>query len=122
MFYHYSQNNSGGSFDFNKEEGITHHVVIEADNAHDADSIAENIGLYFDGCAEGMDCECCGDRWCSAYGKGDDVPKVYDHILGENFKEKWVSKWMEDGYECVVHFKDGTKKWYAADYSFTEEN
>lgn len=122
MFYHYSQNNSGGSFDFNKQKGITNHVVIEADNANEADSIAENIGLYFNGCDEGMDCACCGDRWYNAYGEGDDVPKVYSYILGvRNKKERGIG-WMKDGYECVVHFKDGTKKWYAADYSFTEEN
>ena len=49
MFYHYSQNNSGGSFDFDQEEGITHHVVIEAESAYLADRRAESIGLYFGG-------------------------------------------------------------------------
>ena len=78
MFYHYSQNNSGGSFDFDKEKGITHHVVIEAESASLADRRAESIGLYFDG--EG-DCPCCGNRWSEAY-EGTDVPSVYDLPLG----------------------------------------
>lgn len=41
MFYHYSQNNSGGSFHFDKAAGITVHVVVEADSAQEADTIAE---------------------------------------------------------------------------------
>lgn len=24
---------------------------------------AQGIGIYFDGCADNKDCECCGDRW-----------------------------------------------------------
>lgn len=44
MFYHYSQNNSGGIFDFDRENGITHHVVIEAESASLADRRAESIG------------------------------------------------------------------------------
>ena len=117
MFYHYSQNNSGGSFDFDKENGITHHVVIEADSNSESNKKAQEIGLYFDGCAEGMDCECCGDRWY-ALGTwreedGDAEPSLYGSVLGIKTNDGWG--WMEDGHETVVHFKDGTKKWYGSD-------
>ena len=29
--------------------------------------LAEDIGLYFDGVEQGMDCSCCGDRWYRAW-------------------------------------------------------
>jgi len=122
MFYHYSQNNSGGSFIFNEDSGITNHVVIEADSASEANKMAEEIGIYFNGCDSGLDCECCGDRWDSVYGEGDKVPMVYNKILGEKFVDKWPNRaWMPEGYETVVHFKDGTKKWYGVDCTFTKE-
>lgn len=57
----YDQNNSGGSFDLN--ENISHRVVIEAESSYEASEIAESLGIYFNGCNEGMDCPCCGDRW-----------------------------------------------------------
>lgn len=111
MFYHYSQNNSGGSFDFDKEVGITHHVVIEAESAVTANRKAEGIGLYFDG--DG-DCPCCGNRWHEAYGEGTQEPSVYDRALGVEYK-KHRGGWMKEGYETVVHFANGSKKWYGAD-------
>ena len=112
MFYHYSQNNSGGSFDFDKKAGITHHVVIEAESASLADRRAESIGLYFDG--EG-DCPCCGNRWSEAdCNEGTEVPSVYDRPLGVVLKDHWGG-WMKEGYETVVHFADGSMKWYGVD-------
>lgn len=60
-FYKFSQNNSGGSF--NVDEKVCHRLLIEANTASEACSIAENFGVYFDGCEKGMDCDCCGDRW-----------------------------------------------------------
>ena len=111
MFYHYSQNNSGGSFDFDKKAGITHHVVIEAESAEAADRKAESIGLYFDG--DG-DCPCCGFRWHEAYDEGTEEPSVYDRVLGVENKEHWGG-WMKEGYETVVHFADGSMKWYGVD-------
>ena len=61
MFYEYNQNNSGGSFDVDKE--VCHRVYIEADNKDDAYFIAQSKGIYFDGVSSGRDCGCCGDRW-----------------------------------------------------------
>lgn len=64
-FYHYDQNNSGGSFYIDKD--VCENVYIEANNANDANEIAQEKGIYFDGCAEGRDCNCCGDRWSEAW-------------------------------------------------------
>ena len=58
FFYHYHQNNSGGVL---LEPACE--VFIEAATAEEANAIARNNGLYFDGCAKDMDCDCCGDRW-----------------------------------------------------------
>jgi hypothetical protein len=60
-FYHYRQNNSGGAFIVS--ETLCHHLFIEADNEHIANEKAVSLGVYFDGCENGMDCQCCGDRW-----------------------------------------------------------
>lgn len=60
-FWEFTQNNSGGSFDV--DSSLTHRVVVEAASEEEAIRIGENLGIYFNGCDEGMDCPCCGDRW-----------------------------------------------------------
>lgn len=62
-FYEYDQNNSGGALHIDKKRGIGQTVLIEAMNADHANRIARRKGLYFNGVAEGVDCDCCGDRW-----------------------------------------------------------
>ncbi len=61
MFYTFCQNNTGGNFEVDAD--VDQYVIIEALTSDHANSIAENIGIYFDGCDAGMDCTCCGDRW-----------------------------------------------------------
>lgn len=74
-FYTFNQNNSGGSFDHDPEAGIGYAVAIEALSPADAENRAEDIGIYFDGCADGLDCDCCGDRWSALYSDdGTDQP------------------------------------------------
>jgi hypothetical protein len=68
--FEYRQNNSGGSFDIEPSSGIATRVWIEALDADDADRRAERVGIYFDGCNDGRDCSCCGDRWDRSYGEG----------------------------------------------------
>ena len=56
--FQFRQNNSGGRFIGPKN------VVIQAENAADANDIAQNSqDIYFNGVAKGIDCDCCGDRW-----------------------------------------------------------
>jgi len=113
-FYEYRQNNSGGSFDVRPADGISQYVIVEADDAKEADYLAERIGLYFDG--DG-DCSCCGERWSAqdswySGDDGDEVPSNYGTPLVYHEKDNvfllhstW-SGWIEgpDGY---VHYKDG---------------
>ena len=74
-FFTYSQNNSGGVW-----REPAQYVIIEADNEYEANEIAESEGLYFNGVREGVDCECCGDRWCKQWKEeGDAVPTIYNY-------------------------------------------
>ena len=74
-FYTYNQNNSGGSFDGDN------YIIIEADNAAEANEIAERrTPIYFNGCADGRDCDCCGDRWYKKnddWSDADEAPTIY---------------------------------------------
>lgn len=59
-FFTFRQNNSHGIFKGPR------YVIVEAKDADTANFLAEgqsSIPVYFDGCASGIDCSCCGDRW-----------------------------------------------------------
>lgn len=111
MFYTYSQNNSGGSFD-----GVQY-VVIEADSTSQADTIAEDrADVYFNGCDYGRDCSCCGDRWypASSY-DASDKPEVYGQDLTlprdeflETYKKE-LSEFAWHSFDVDVYYGDGTK-------------
>ena len=76
MWYEFNQNNSGGRFIV--DDKVCHRVFVEADSAMDANDIAVNLGIYFDGCEDGRDCDCCGDRWCAQdEGNGMEFPIDY---------------------------------------------
>lgn len=81
-WYEFHQNNSGGSFQIDEDAGIGPLVCIEATSAEHANARAEEIGIYFDGCAKGIDCSCCGNRWYTAWGEGDaDFPSEHGKRL-----------------------------------------
>lgn len=111
-FYEYRQNNSRGGFDFDADNGISVHVIIEADSADEANRKAEDIGLYFDGRG---DCPCCGNRWYEQWDDqdADSVPSIYGTpIQDHDFEEGYSFKWIKDGPEAYVHFKDGKIQGY----------
>ena len=107
-FFDYHQNNSGGGFDFDDDAGISILVVIEADNAGEANDKAESIGLYFDGAG---DCSTCGYRWSDAYGKGDDVPSDYGTPISDT-DFGWYRNWAKPHPVAYVHFADGLVQAY----------
>ena len=118
-FYHLTQNNSGGGFDFDEAAGITHHVVIEADSADEAAERAEAIGCYWNGVESGADCPCCGDRWYEPSGyDAREFPHIYSEPLG--IAQRGFG-WMKDGREIAVHYKDGRVEWYNADNTRASE-
>lgn len=106
MFYHYPQNNSGGSF-----TGKYHHIIIEANSAEQADALAESgTEIYFDGCQTGSDCDCCGDRWSRAWSSGgDETPQIYSGPV-----EEWTDKYFGGG--VLVLYLNGERKEYGGEW------
>lgn len=105
MFYNYRQNNSGGSFDI--DDVFTSNMIIEADNATESDSIAESIGIYFNGCEDDRDCPCCGDRWDSQWGDGDTVPSIYGEPVGSG-DNTYNTMWVDKGQTYArIFYKNG---------------
>lgn len=80
-WYAFRQNNSGGVFVYNDD--VAEYTYIQAYSTSHANSIAEEIGIYFDGCSTGQDCRCCGDRWHRAY-EGD----AEDHVEVDEWNAK----------------------------------
>jgi hypothetical protein len=91
-WFHYAQNNSGGYMHRNAEKGIGENVWIEADNALQANAIAERIGLYWHGVDDARDCPCCGNRWA----KADDDEALFHHDV----KGYWTT-------DAFVHYANG---------------
>lgn len=116
-FFDYRQNNSGGSFIIDPKAGIGVNVIIEANDADHANTIAEGLGLYWygsqsdgydddDDAYNTRDCPCCGDRWYpqdASYDKGDEVPSIYgEDVSGGVFKTEWF-----DWGDSFIHYLDG---------------
>jgi len=91
MFYEIGQNNTGGSFDENDK--LCHRLIIEADNENEVYDIAENLGCYWDGVENGIDCPCCGDRWY----KGTDKIDVKEKIVVQDLDslESWFERFSQ---------------------------
>lgn len=102
-WYKFRQNNSGGSFQYKPERGISVEVIIEANDYREVLDRAELIGLYFNGCDSGMDCNCCGDRWYESDDIVDEVPEPDEPLIKDESKRYSFTKWIKDGYETFVH-------------------
>ena len=92
-FYEFNQNNSGGSFVVN--ENVCHRIVIEAYSEKEAIEKAEELGCYWNGCDDGSDCPCCGDRW---YASPNEIK---------------LSDIKKDGYPANVYsfYKNPEERW-----------
>ena len=109
MFYTYSQNNSGGNF-----TGPATYVIVEAKNAKFANVIAEENGIYFDGCSSGRDCSCCGDRWSRQWNDkdGTEKPEIYGKEIKESQKTGMFLRKLKDIPYAIVIFDSGKIKTY----------
>jgi hypothetical protein len=109
MFYTFIQNNSGGDFVINDD--VAQYVIIEADNANQANEIALKVGIYFDGTCGGPDCPCCGDRWSSVSERDtSESPSIYgDNPTNDEF---WTSKYHKEKL-AIIYYKDGKKESYS---------
>ena len=104
MFFVFHQNNSNGRYQVDQK--VTEFVIIEAKDVNHANSIAESIGIYFDGYENGLDCSCCGDRWYRVDDyNGTDKPMIYDKDPSE-YKSMFIRK----GYAyCYVYYLDANR-------------
>lgn len=98
MFYEVNQNNSGGSFDV--DDKVCHRLFIEANSEKEALEKAEELGCYWYGVAEGIDCPCCGDRW-STYLR--EISLTFNHYVNdeEDSIEKYTPYARTVGEICV---------------------
>ena len=96
-FFTYRQNNSGG--DFVVDDNVNVYTIIEANDSTEADMIAESVGIYFNGCEDGLDCDCCGDRWGRAWDEGDAVPSHYGEPLPQNDAGAYIPD-----KDTVIHY------------------
>ena len=91
-YFKFSQNNSFGHYNG------TPLVFIQADNAKAANAIAQDNGIYFNGVADGIDCDCCGDRWYPVQDDDAlDVPTGY--VADSNFD--YIKKIYNDGDDYI---------------------
>jgi hypothetical protein len=108
-FYEFRQNNSGGSFDV--DNNVCKWMFIEANDCEQANELAQNLGVYFNGCDSGLDCDCCGDRWHEADESGyinlKEVSKSYKTKLTtiEDYANLLVDKygWGENEFARVFY-------------------
>lgn len=117
FWFEYRQNNSGGSFAVNND--VSNYVYIQAESTEAANAKAEEVGIYFDGCEKGWDCDCCGDRWYPSHGPMDELkvydwkepPQEYDNICdfaqAAADKDMWAAKGLPS---VIVYFADGLVK------------
>jgi hypothetical protein len=73
MFYQFTQSLSGGFFIGERN------VIVEAETPEEANRIAEQNGIYFDGIETGEDCECCGERWSRT---SEGCSREFPHLWG----------------------------------------
>jgi len=76
-YYVFNQSPQGDWQPVLQHDAITFAVNVQADNAEQANRIAEKIGVYFDGVKNEIDCPCCGDRWSRV----KDSSYYYTHSL-----------------------------------------
>lgn len=72
-WYRFHQNNSYGIW-----IGPQNIHVEAIDLDHACRRAEEEAGVYFNGCRDGKDCSCCGDRWYRPYEEPTETPQNYD--------------------------------------------
>jgi len=111
-YYTFHQNNSGGDFEVDTSTGLAHYVIVEAADSAHANSRAEALGIYFDGCENERDCECCGDRWhrVDEY-DAEESPLIYGEAPEQAVSDAPMAGYFKES--VAVHPLDGPFKWYA---------
>ena len=101
--YVFQQNNTFGTFD----AGVGHTVLAEALTREEACARAQTVGVYFNGCATGRDCDCCGNRWEEPW----DTPLPFVRPLGIDTLEEYLPRFSERNLRVV--YADGGQDFYS---------
>jgi hypothetical protein len=121
-WYEFRQNNTGG--DFEVDENVTIKVFIEAASSNEANSLAENVGIYYDGSTDGVDCPCCGDRWYEVTEGYKKATITYYDPEEDKWAEKWKTTsnlqlaanhetWVKVGQPAIITYdRDNNKTIY----------
>ena len=103
------QNNSGGSYCVNDFNGTGERVFVLAKDEYSALDLLEGKSVvYFDGVSQGLDCECCGDRWWryaeEVEYENNKVVSFYSFDEAYDFVVYYVKndRWLRD-YVCYLH-------------------
>ena len=103
-WFEFNQNNSGGSFIVNDK--VCHRLFIEAKSFDDAVEKAEELGCYWDGVINGVDCPCCGDRWSC----WDDEPIDLKNNSIEEYAQVLADKYGLTTPDIRIYYDDGKVK------------
>ena len=98
-YWTWRQNNTGGSFVRNAE--VAELVIVEAITPGEAEEKAASVGIYYNGCDDGMDCPCCGDRWYPADEEGTEVPEYYGTPIVE------FDSVRDKSHDVILHTREG---------------
>lgn len=100
-FYVFQQNNTGGTWD----KYLGYVVIVEAENPEQANELAEDMGIYFDGVNFGPDCPCCGDRWYEV----DEDDAIEPEDLAEELED--IKRYQKDwGLHSTIRYATGKKE------------
>lgn len=112
-FFEWSQNSPGGSFDVDNK--ITHIIIIQSKTYEDAEKKAFELGVYYNGSSEGIDCSCCGDRWYE--GQEIELPERMGYFMTKEILIKNIHQycnfivdnygWIKGNPDCRVYFDNG---------------
>lgn len=90
-------------------------MFIEAGDSSEANCIAQDLGVYFNGVDNDIDCLCCGDRWRSAWGSVE-LPMTWawgnDTFVFDTVEEyaAYMKKELYSSYTIRLFYKNGEVK------------
>lgn len=89
--------------------------VLAKDETSALDLLEGKSVVYFDGVSEGLDCECCGDRWWRGAEEVEDknnkvvsfssFDEAYDFVIDYVKNDRWLRD-----YVCYLHDETQHKK------------
>lgn len=112
-WFRFDQNNSGGSFHVDKK--ICYRLYLQASDYGSARTKALELGVYFDGVSNGIDCSCCGDRWSDYEEKIGKFPMEYKGTISFKDIEEYA-QFMANEYggwttpDIRLYYADGKVK------------